>query len=428
MRAVPEKTLLAVAFLFMAGCSPSSPTASIVLKCTDWGDASESKILNQSTREFEQAHPGVQVEMDHIPYAEYITKLLTEFSGGSAPDVMGINAEQLPSFASKGILLDLNPYIAKDPEIHLADFYPEVVAHYTVDGTLTALPKDIAPVAVIYYNKKMFDEAGLPYPKSDWDYRQFLFDAQQLTRKDAAGRILRYGFADEWGAAWDDWVYDFGGTLVDDQAHPTRCTLDSPQAIAGVGFRRDLIWQYHVAPEPSSLTAMGGAGNSELFINGKAAMLYSGIWKTPLFRQIKGFDWDVVEFPKGPGGKRGFPMSASGYGVVKSCKHPDLAYDLIKSLAGPEGDRYLAQTGLAQPALKAVANSTAFLDGQAPQSKGFLLGAVQYGHFQPMDPHENEWLALVNSALDRVWNGEAEVAPTLRKITAEINEKFYHGH
>lgn len=414
--------VIALVFGLGAGCTGSK--SGTTLKCMGWGDVEESKILQAAIAEFKKAHPDVDVELLRVPYNDYITKVLTQFSGGNAPDVMAVNAEQMVAFSTRGILVDLNPYVQKDTSLSLKDFYPEALDHYTVDGQLEALPRDIAPVAVMYYNKKKFDDAGLPYPKDGWTYKDFLDTAIKLTKKDSAGKTIQYGFTDDW-YIWDAWVYDFGGTWVDDEKKPTRCTLDSPQAIAGVQFMADLILKYLVMPSPANVTAMGGMGNSDLFTNGTVAMFYSGIWKVPTFRQIKDFGWDVVELPKGPGNHRAFPMSAAGYGIVKSCKNPELAYELVKCLSGPTGQTLMASTGLTQPALKTLADSSVFLDGQDPKSKGFMVKAVKDGHFQPYDPNVTEWKIRVDSALERVWNGSETAESALKKVTAMINEKFY---
>lgn len=415
---------LILSVLGAGGCSSSSTKSGITLRCIGWGDEAEARILQTAIAEFKKNHPGVEVELARAPYGEYITKVLTQFAGGTAPDVMAVNAEQMISFASKGVFLDLNPYVKKDPAIKLSDFYPEAVDHYTVNGVLTALPRDIAPVAVIYYNKNEFDAAGVPYPKDDWTYQQFLETAQKLTKKNEKGQVTQFGFVDA-QPIWDAWVYAFGGKLVDDEKKPTRCLLDSPEAIAGVQFRGDLITKYHVSPSTADFTAMGGLGNSDLFMNGSVAMFYSGIWLTPQFRGIQKFDWDVVEFPKGPGGRRAFPLSAAGYGIVKGCKNPDLAYELVKYLAGEMGQKFMASTGLTQPALKTLAKSDVFLDGQKPKSKRFLVDAVKYGHFQPVDPNVTEWYQMVSSGLDRVWMGSETAQQALTKATALVNSKFY---
>jgi multiple sugar transport system substrate-binding protein len=414
---------LVLAAAFSAGCVKKG--GPVTLRCIGWGGVEETKIIQQAVEEFRKIHPDVTVRLEGAPFGEYITKVLTQFSAGNAPDVMAVNAEQMVSFASRDIFVDLKPYVEKDPSIKLSDFYPEAIDHYTVNGVLTALPRDIAPVAVIYYNKKRFDEAGVPYPKNSWTEKEFLETAQKLVKKSGKNGITQFGYVEDWGVAWDLWVYIHGGSWVDNIQKPTVCTLDSPAAIEGVQFRADLIHKYHVAPSPANITAMGGMGNSDLFVNGTAAMFFSGIWKTPAFRLIKDFEWDVVETPLGPNGKHAFPMSAAGYSILKTSKNQELAYELVKYLSGETGQKLMAATGLTQPALKTLAQSPVFLDGQAPKSKGFLVDAVKDGRFQPFDPNLNEWKAMVDSALDRVWNGDETADSALKKVTARINEKFY---
>jgi len=207
---------------------------------------------------------------------------------------------------------------------------------------------------------------------------------------------------------FDAWVYAFGGSIADDERAPKRVVLDSPEAIAGTQFRADLVYKYKVTPGPSNMTAMGGLGNSDLFMNGSVAMLQSGIWISPMLRGIKNFDWDAVEFPKGPNGHRGFGMGGAGYALLKGGKHPELAYELAKYFGGEPGQKYMATTGLCQPTLRPLARSSIFLENQKPRSKGFLVDAPKYGHSSPFDPNQPEWWAVIGSALDRFGPGRTK--------------------
>jgi multiple sugar transport system substrate-binding protein len=424
MKRILSSILLALFLVvsFQVGCVRRDDK--IQLRCIGWGGVEEAKIVQQAVVEFKKAHPGVEVKLERTVFTEYITKILTQFSAQMAPDVMCVNAEQMPAFATRGVFLDLKPFVDKDPSIRLKDFYPEAIGHYTYQGMLTALPRDIAPIAVLYYNKDIFKEAGLPVPQDNWTVEKFLETAKKLTKVDDKGKIVRYGFTDDW-PIWDVWVYAFGGRLADNERHPNRCTLDSPEAATGAQFRADLIHKHKVMPSPSSLSAMGGLGNSDLFMNGAVGMYFNGIWMTPRFREIKNFEWDVVLFPRGPGKQRAIPLSAAGYSIVKGTKHPELAYELVKCLAGETGQKFMTATGLTQPALKTLAKSPVFLDGLSPKSKGFLVDAVKYGHFQPTDPNVAEWYQMVGSALDRVWTGDETAASALAKVTKTINTKFY---
>jgi multiple sugar transport system substrate-binding protein len=204
--------VLGLAVMFSAGCK--SKGGPVTLRCLGWGDIEEGKVLQQAVDEFRKIHPNVEVRLERAPFGEYITKILTQFSAGNAPDVMAVNAEQMVSFASRDIFVDLKPYADKDTSLKLFDFYPEAIDHYTVNGVLTAMPRDIAPVAVIYYNKKKFDEAKLPYPQDSWTEKEFLETAQKLTKKDAKGKVAQFGYVEDW-IAWDLWVYMHGGSWVD---------------------------------------------------------------------------------------------------------------------------------------------------------------------------------------------------------------------
>jgi multiple sugar transport system substrate-binding protein len=403
------------------GCVKRKPT--VTLKITGWGDVDETRILQKAIADFNKVHPEVAVEIVRVPFNEYITKILTQFAGNMAPDVMAVNAEQVPAFTERGILADLKPFLDKDPSFRSGYFYPEALAHYTVGGQVIAIPRDIAPINVVYYNKKKFDEAKLPYPRDSWTRAEFLETAKRLTVRDAAGKTTQWGFLDDW-PIWEAWVLSSGGKVVDDPRKPKRCTLDSPAAIEGVQFRADLMYLHKVMPSPTGISAMGGLGNSDFFMNGSLAMFHSGIWKTPRFRQIKEFDWDVVRFPRGPGGP-GFPMSAAGYGVLRTAKDPKLAYELVQFLAGEVGQRYMAATGLTQPALRTLAGSPAFLDGQDPKSKGFLVDCVKDGTFGVLDSRRDEWLSIIGADLDRIWSGDRKAAEVLPGVVARVNKKFF---
>lgn len=410
------------AALVLAGCIRRDDR--LTLKCMTWADVEQTRIMHRAIAEFNRVHPDVKVEVLRAPFGDYITKVLTQFAGRMAPDVMGVNAEQLPVFSDRKVLLDLGPYTKGDPEFKPEEFYPQILDRYTVDGKLSAIPADIAPICVVYYNRKAFREAGILFPGNNWTRNDFLEKAKKLTKRDEAGQVVRWAFVDDW-PIWEAWVYSNGARLVDDVKKPTRCVLDDPRAVEGVQFRADLIHKHRVMPSPSNVTAMGGMGNSDLFINGKAAMFFSGIWKTPRFREIETFEWDAVPFPVGPTGKRGFPMSGTGYAVLASTKHPELAYELARFLSSGVGQRFMAATGLIQPARIPVAKGPEFLDGMSPVNKRFMLDTVKYGVFRPFDPRADEWMNLVGSRLDRVWSGDKTAAEVLPAVAKEVNDRFF---
>jgi ABC-type glycerol-3-phosphate transport system substrate-binding protein len=393
-----------------------------------WGDTSEIAIIKTMIAKFEK-ETGYTVKAERAPAGpSYMEKVLTEFAGGSAPDVLFVEVNNFKQFAQKGVLEDLTPYIAKETTLKTTDFYDSIIDRFTLDGQLFVLPRDIAPISVVYYNKTMFDEAGLKYPKDNWTWNDMLAMAKKLVKKDANGMTTQYGYVDDW-PIWEAFVYSNGGSMVDNIKDPKKCIMDKKAVYEAIQFRADLINKWGVTPSPSEMTAMGGMGTADMFVSGRVAMFFSGLWKTPLFRQqIKNFDWDITNFPMSNSDTavRAYPTGGSGYAVIKSSKNKEAAWKLVTYLAGVEGQKMIAGTGLSQPAMKKIAESPAFLDGQAPKNKKILLDAVNYVRYTPLMPEWEEInVSMIAPAFDRIWNGKDKAKDVLKKLAPEINESYF---
>jgi multiple sugar transport system substrate-binding protein len=421
------RNFIVVALLFIGGIwltrvFSGKHEAPNTIHLSSWGDIQENTILEGLINQFAKLHPDIHVVLDRVPYGDYVDKLLTQFAGGVAPDVIFVSAENLPDFYPRGLLEPLTSYLKSDPAVNLNDFYSTLIKWYTVNGDLYCMPRDIAPVCVLYYNKNAFDEVGLPYPKDDWSVDEFLKDVQVLTSRDAKGNTVRWGFADDWPLP-EAWVYAFGGRFVDDPHHPTQYEINQPDFIKGVQFRADLINRYKVMPSPASLSQQGGVGTADMFERGKAALFLSGIWRTPLFRGIDKFKWDVVRTPRGKGKPLAVTGGSSAYGIVSTSKNKEAAWKLVAFLSGPDGQGQFARTGLIQPASKKIAQSPAFLDGKDPQNKKMLLTAVEYGIDEPIATNWREVKqGIIFPALDKVWMGSQTAAEAVAKLDEQLKK------
>ena len=423
MKKVLLSVLLFVICLTLSSCTDQKKGDKTVTMI-HWGDVHEISLMRDVIKSM-KTEKNIDVKQFRANSGEtYMEKVLTQFAAGDAPDVIFTEVNNFKEFADKGVLVDLMPYIKRDG-LDMNDYYRQIIERFTIDGKLYVLPRDIAPICVIYYNKKFFDQAGIPYPKSDWNRAKFLDTAEKLVKKDASGRTIRYGFVDEW-SIWESWAAANGGSLVDNVRDPKRCTMDSKAVIDAVQFRADMINRYKVMPSPSQMNSMGGADASDLFASGNCAMFYSGIWRAPYFRHVKNLEWDIVLFPKGPGGIRAFMTGGSGYGICSSSRNKDDAWELVKRLALSRGEKEMAAIGLIQPALKSVAESPAFLDGKPPKNKKILLDAVKYIVFYPrMDKWEEINEGMTAPALDSVWNGKKTAAEVMPGLVRRINENYF---
>lgn len=412
-------SLLLILLLFSAGCGKGpgkgGPTE---VKVTFWGSPEEVDIITHSIEDWQKTHPGIKVVFEHTPYAGYDSKVLTRIAGGAAPDIITAEVNYFVTFASKGILENLTPFVEQDPEFKLIDFFPQIIERFSVEGNLYAVPRDVAPFACVFYNKDLFDQAEIPYPTDDWTWDDLLQKARALTKKDANGRITQYGF---YGWAWRNFVYGNGGALVDDVKNPTRTRITDPKSIAGLQFYSDLPNLYQVAPTPTALSNLG-MGVDMMFASGRLAMFLSGIWETPLLRNYK-FRWDVAMFPKNRDGVRAFGTGGSGYAILRSSKHKKEAWEVIKALTGPAGQARLAERGLAQPARIAVAESEHWATHAAPpDNKAMLNEAVRYIVFDPFHPRwreiEDKYLI---PAFELVFTGKKTAEQAARELEPKIN-------
>ena len=200
--------LLTVATFVFVSCSPvqegDSRDGVTTIKVAFWGSPEEIDIITDSVAEWQVEHPHIKIRFEHTPYGGYLNKILTRIAGGAAPDIIATEVDYFVSFAKYGVLESLDAYVKDDMDFRLKDFFPEVVGRFTVDNHLYAVPRDTAPFACVYFNKKLFDEAGIAYPNDNWTWSEFLGIAKKLTKFDERGRATQYGF---YGWAWKNFIY-----------------------------------------------------------------------------------------------------------------------------------------------------------------------------------------------------------------------------
>jgi len=407
--------------LLIAGCGPVASKEGVTeIKVAFWGSPEEIDIITHSITDWQAAHPNIKILFEHTPYTGYDSKILTRIAGGAAPDVIATEVDYFVTFATKEVLEDLTPYFAAEDSQHFSqqDFFPTILERFTYRDRILAIPRDVAPFACVFYNKKLFDEAGLPYPTDDWTWDDLLRLARALTKTDATGHITQYGF---YGWAWQNFIYGNGGAMVDDVKNPTKTLLDDPKSIEGLQFYADLINLYKVMPAPVALANLG-MGVDLMFASGRLAMFLSGIWETPGLRNYS-FDWDVAMFPKNAKGVRAFGSGGSGYAILKSSKHKQEAWEVVKALTGPQGQEQLAKRGLAQPSRIAVAEGENWAKDPAPPiNKKMLNEAVNHIVFSPFHPHWREIQEkYLIPKLDLVFNGKKTAAEVIQEAVPEIN-------
>ena len=224
---------------------------------------------------FEAAHPNIKWKGTAIPYNDMHTKIVTLVAGGTPPDGMSVPSDRAAELIMRRVLRENDSYLARDKSVPVADVYPARLLNYKVDNKLYALPIDNGAEAV-YYNKEIFDKAGVPYPRDTWTWDDLLDKARRLTRKDDPNRPV-FGF--EYRTTLHRFYSPFaghGGEYFDKDL--TKTLLDAGTSIKALQWFLDLRCKHAVAPTPAQAADLQKAGGGgQVFGMGNYAMEYTWI-------------------------------------------------------------------------------------------------------------------------------------------------------
>jgi multiple sugar transport system substrate-binding protein len=313
-------------------------------------------------------------------------------------------------YQSRGVLLNIQPYIDSNPGM-LDGLFPNTLTAYQTPDGYFGLPRDFQTI-VVFYNKDMFDKAGVPYPQSNWTYDNLRATAKALTKDTSGdGKIDQFGYQIDLGdfePGMSEIIWSYGGDLIN--ADHTKTLIGEPAARTAFQFLHDMMFIDHSIPDSVTSEQYGG----DLFLSGNAAMIAMGHWVVPSYSQAS-FKWDVVEMPSGPAA-RATSVNSAGFVVGKDSKHPAEAFAFIKFVLSTAGQTRLAQMGFACPVLKSVAESDAFLGQSTPINHQIFIDSLAFAHMKPVFKGYDEWSSTVSDSLIPMWNGEAELNATLDQI------------
>lgn len=366
---------------------------------------------------FEKTHPHIRVKMD----ISTGTDILVSIAGGVPPDVFFLMSLNLIDYVLRDVLEPLDSYIANDPEFNLKDYFSIVLEGYQYQGKQYAIPGNFTPY-VMFYNKKMFDEAGLSYPSGEWTWGDLLEAAKKLTKKDARGRITQFGLLIDTASLFDvlTFIKQNGGEFYNSDG--TRCILNSPETREALLFVRDLSEKYRVSPRGTDFQRSGGI---DFFSMGKAAMMVSGRWRTiELRRSNIADDFRIAELFHGK--KRATLMLSMGWAIPKTAKHKKEAWELIRFLCQKGGLDFVIDSGDGVPPFVPLANSDRFLidDRHPNEDNNVYLKSLEYAFHWPTSPYitYSESMQLFHEEYNKFIMGRQGIEETLRRIESKINK------
>jgi multiple sugar transport system substrate-binding protein len=388
------------------------------------GDSGEGLTPHfQIIEKFEQANPDIQIHLEPVGSGDYYARILTQIAANDAPDILQIGDDAVPMFAGKGAFVDLDPLITGNDGLDTGIYLPGLVDPGKFDGKQFLLPKDYSPLAV-YYNKKLFDAAGAPYPQAGWTWDDFLATAKALTKTEG-GQTTQWGvqLPAAWTTGFEYWVAAAGGRLISEDGKSFESFMDSDAVKRAVQFYADLYNKEKVAPPPADMNSFGG-GNSE-FDSGTAAMRIFGRWPQSGMKKNPNIDLGVAGLPQDQA--RANVLFWGGFGIWSGTRHSEAAWRFLKFYVGEQGAEVWKDWAL--PSVASVAEAS----GQSTDPiEGVWLGELN--HLSPRAyTFTPFWGETADPALRKVLetviiNPDADVAATLAEATKEaqaaLNDKL----
>lgn len=290
-----------------------------------------------------EQNPDVTVEAIFLPNDEnYYATLQTQYAGQSNPDLASMQGWGFQIFADNGAIQGLNALRERDGfDYAWAD--NQVIRDYTErNGDTYLTPMQLATM-IMFYSKKLFDEAGVAYPTDDWTFEEFVDIAQQLTKTD--GDVKQWGYQTNGNWFRDiHWIRGSGAQEFDTLIDPKTATFNQ-QPIADIVqlVASDFYHTMGISPKPADLDS--GSGGIEA---GQSAMKYEGPWWFPTMvtaekrEQGAAVDFDVVLMPKQQDEARPHRGWAEGL-VMFNTAPTDAAWEIMKFMAGEEGQKIFSE-------------------------------------------------------------------------------------
>lgn len=377
----------------------------------DWDKVAFYKPLIEA---YTAKHPNVKFEPVDLGSQDYTQMISTQLTGGST-DIDIVTIKDVPGYANlvrAGNIAPLNEFMTSQ-KIEAAP-YGGLIEAMTVDGKVYTLPFR-SDFWVVYYNKDIFDKAGVKYPSNDMTWKQF----DEIAEKLKGG----FGANKTYGALLHTWRSTVQLPGIQDGK---KTLVDGEYGFLKPWYERALALQKSGAIPSYASLKTSNTHYSALFFNGTIGMLPMGTWfiGTQIAKvksgESKSVNWGIVKFPHPEGVAAGTTAAQiSGLSVNTNSKHKDAALDFIKFASGPEGAAIVAATGTI-PAIRSedVAQKIAALPGfpADDNSKAALKAGKSYLEMA-VNPNAAKIEVVLNRVHDAIMTDNIAVDAGLKDMT-----------
>lgn len=392
-----------------------------------YSDGKSDAKMKELITKFTDKHPNISVKTQSAPYGQFYQKLDTQIAAGKAPDVWLSDGALVMKYAERGTLKDVTEWINKD--LNKDDYYG-LEFNKDAEGHYWGIPQGIQ-IGVLYYNKDLFDKAGVSYPEDSWTWEDLKKAAEKLT-VDASGKTaVDAGFdansVSQFGLTffsitegWFSVLKSYGGGILDETN--TKSIVDSPENKQAMDWIVDGM-NRGIFTDPVDLKSF--QSSMAVFPSGSAAMRI-GIYARVQAANEAGLNYDVTLLPTGPDGKRFAPVIANSWVISAKADEAkaQAAWEWMKFWATEdEVQKEWAALGEAVPVKKSVANSEVFLtSGTNPANRQAFLDSFEFAGTLDTNAVWEEWVSKFNENAERAFLGDTTVEETLKKANEDIQK------
>lgn len=405
--------ILIAAVFALSGCgSKGNPNE---LKVMWWGDVYNSAFAQKLIDAFMAENPDIPVKLIGVQ-GGYAGKLLSMAASHTLPDVVLLVNKDAYNLGTRGALLPLNKY-TETPEYvaRQKDMWPGLMESLAFNDQQLAVPIWTWTPGV-YYNKDMFDAAGVQYPSPNWTFKEFEEKSRKLLKKEN-GKTSVFAVTMSFNLLdmmLRSYLYSYGGSIYN--ADMTKCTLNDPASLAALQKFIDLKIKDGISPTDAQSTSLV-SGNEDVFQGGKVAMRVAGRDFMDVLRQKGGakFNWAAAPMPAGP--KKSFFQVAAAVGISAHTKNPEAAWKFVSFVSGEKGQRLVTAERSDVTIFKSLAYDKAFMNYQGrPDVNAVFRDMLLEAKPNPYKPGEEEWMERSRNILARVELKQISVQAACKEI------------
>lgn len=383
-----------------------SETGPVTITYAFWGNNDQVPIRLAVIDRFMEENPDIKVECQYYTWDVINGKYVAQAAAGTLPDVMVVAGDWYEQFADK-YLLGLSEFLGSADE--LTSIPESLFKVFDQDGKVCAVPFQCASTA-LYYNKNIFDEAGIAYPDTTWTWDTFYEVAIQLTKGEGKDRIIGVE-----SIPWATVITSYGGNLFNEER--TEITLDDERVLKAFTQYQNLALNHNGIATSADQDSWAGM---PAFASGRIAMNLRDFYAIGGYQVIEDFDWDVTLVPAQPDGIRTNIVYVNGHAISSTSKHPEEAWRLVSYLSQPDAQAEIMREEGFTPRQDMDLSSYLSEMYAKPENINIFSEALSYGIISPASSGVKQFSDIFFANYDLMMEGKLAPKEAIAKMVEDM--------